>query len=230
MIQPPLIQGIFLVDKPTGITSHDVVARLRKLTGERRIGHAGTLDPLASGLMLVAIGRAYTKQLSKYVGLDKSYIADITLGATSETDDAEGPIRSILEYQPTIAELEVAIKSLTGEQLQLPPQYSAKKIAGKKAYELARAGETAEVKPKRITVYKLELLEYHYPECKVNCEVSSGTYIRSIARDLGEGLKTGAYLSGLRRTRVGQWAVEQAVGLSGLTNSNELWKYKVETI
>ena len=219
-----------MIDKPVGITSHDVVAKLRKVTGERRIGHAGTLDPLASGLMLVAIGRNHTKQLAEYVGLDKTYTAEITFGASSETDDAEGPIHPKSSRQPERGELEDVIKIMIGSQLQLPPQFSAKKIGGKKAYELARAGETAPVVPKNITIHQLRLLVYDYPKCSLECEVSSGTYIRSIARDLGEKLGTGAYLSGLRRTRVGEWTVAGALPLNDLTHSEQLWDHKIESI
>jgi tRNA pseudouridine55 synthase len=208
------ISGFFLVSKPKGITSHDVVDQLRKVTGERTIGHAGTLDPLATGLMLVAIGRDFTKQIQNFVGLDKEYIARVTLGSESTTYDSEGELRLVSNTVPTLEAVQEALRTLTGQYEQMPPQYSAKKIGGKKAYALARAGLEAALKPKLITVYEIEFLNYGYPEIQLRTRVSSGTYIRSLAHDLGERLLTGAYLSELTRTQIGEFELSRAIDLN----------------
>jgi tRNA pseudouridine55 synthase len=201
------MNGIYLINKPKGITSHDVVDQVRKITGERRVGHAGTLDPLASGLMIVAVGREFTAQLSNYVGLDKEYEAKIELGKTSTTYDAEGEQTVIPHQEPSLKAVEKALEALEGAYEQTPPIYSAKKIGGRKAYEMARKGEEVVMTPKLITVHKIELLDYTYPIIKIRVHVSSGTYIRSLAHDLGQELQTGAMLVALIRTKVGQYSI-----------------------
>ncbi len=202
--------GFLLIDKPTGWTSHDVVAKLRRITGIKKIGHGGTLDPLATGLLVVGIGAA-TKQLEQFVQGDKTYLATVRLGASSDTDDAEG----VLRPHPGAAEpprhaVEQTLGSFMGEQQQLPPVYSALKTAGKKHYQLARAGKAVVRTPRTITIHRIGLISYTWPDIEFRCSVSKGTYIRSIARDLGDKLGTGGYLTELRRVSVGPCAVDDA--------------------
>lgn len=220
--------GFFLIKKPTGMTSHDVIDRLRKITGEKTIGHAGTLDPAASGLLIIAIGREYTKKIQEFVGLDKEYEAEVTLGKESSTYDAEGEIIDISNVQPNLEEVKSAIQKLTGTYEQMPPIYSAKKIKGKKAYELARKGQSAELTPKKITVFDINFVAYDYPVLKIKTKVSSGTYIRSLAHDLGKLLKTGAYLSGLERTSVGTYFLSQAANLESVEDPKDLERAKID--
>lgn len=216
--------GFLLVDKPTGWTSHDVVAKVRGVTGVKKVGHGGTLDPLATGLLIVGLGSA-TKQLDRFVQGDKEYMATVRLGATSDTDDAEGTVkeRPISDPPDEDAVLQ-ALRTFEGEQQQLPPTYSALKTAGKKHYELARAGKTVERKPRTVTVSELTMLEYRWPEVKFRVTVSKGTYIRSIARDLGEELGTGGYLAALRRERVGPYRVD---GAQSIDEIGKEWQSRV---
>lgn len=206
--------GFLLIDKPEGPTSFDVVAKLRRITAERRIGHAGTLDPLASGLLIVAVGREATRNIGRLVGLSKEYEAVVRLGAVSETDDREGPVTPASDRKPHQREVEETLRSLTGVQEQVPPRFSAVKVAGKKAYDVARRGGSLELKPRKVEILQLSLEEYTYPLLRVTVHCSSGTYIRSLARDLGERLGTGAYLERLRRTKVGEYSVEDAEPLA----------------
>lgn len=215
------ISGILLIDKPKGWTSHDVVAKLRRLTGIKKIGHGGTLDPLATGLLVIGIGKA-TKKLEQFVQGDKTYLAGITLGATSTTDDEEGE----LSPRPVTAEPneEMVIPMLqkfVGTQEQLPPTYSAIKTDGKKAYEEARAGRAVERKPRLVTIHELDTIGYQYPRLMIRVTVSKGTYIRALARDIGESLGTGGYLSALRRERVGAYSLDQAHRISELEHGWE---------
>lgn len=209
------MNGFLLVDKPVGPTSHDVIDSLRKLTKIRKIGHAGTLDPLASGLLIIGVGTA-TKQLSSLVGQDKTYEGEITLGHSSTTDDAEGELTSVSDREPAESELKEALARLTGELSQLPPAYSARKQGGVKGYEAARQGKALSLEPRAVTIHSLELTGYTYPALTFRARVSSGTYIRSLARDLGGILGTGAYLSALRRTEVGKYRVEDAASVEAL--------------
>lgn len=211
-----------LIDKPKGITSHDVIDHLRKITGERRIGHAGTLDPNATGLLIVGVRRESTKLLGSITkDTTKTYIADIMLGATSDTEDSEGIItNSNSDLMPEKSDVEKLLKTFLGEQDQTPPIYSAIKIQGKKAYEVARKGQTIELSPRKIVIHSIKLIDYEYPSLKINCEVSAGTYIRSLARDIGEKLGTGGYLKELRRTKIGEYNIETAVELDKLTRDN----------
>ena len=193
-----------------------MVAKLRKITGVKRIGHGGTLDPMATGLLVLGIGSA-TKRLERFVQGDKTYLAELTLGATSPTDDAEGePSERVGAEPPTGAAVGAVLQKFTGAQEQLPPVYSAIKTGGKKAYVEARAGRTPERKSRLVTIHELTLVAYDYPRLKVRTAVSKGTYIRALARDIGEALGTGAYLSALRRERIGAYSVEQAHRLSEL--------------
>ncbi len=220
-----------LIDKPAGITSHDVVDSLRRITGQRTIGHAGTLDPFATGLLIVAVGRDATKDLQQYVGLDKEYEAEIVLGATTPTLDPESEVIDMSTKEGhriivTKDELKSALKKLTGDLGQIPPMHSAIKRGGKKLYELARQGIEVEREARPVTVDEFKLtskaeVDYRLPvTIKARIKCSSGTYVRALARDLGEALGTGGYLSALRRTKIGKFEVEKAVTLKKLTSEN----------
>jgi tRNA pseudouridine55 synthase len=206
------MNGLLLVNKPLGITSFDVIRRLRRQTGVRKIGHAGTLDPLASGLMLMLFGTA-CKQAERLTKLDKRYLAQVTLGATSTTGDNEGDKTPVSDRVPTKAEVEAAIARLTGELTQTPSIYSAIKINGQEAYKHARAGRAVTMPSRQVTVHEHTLVSYDYPIIQLAAHVSSGTYIRSLAEDLGNLLGTGAYVSGLVRTEVGEYGLGEAVVL-----------------
>jgi tRNA pseudouridine55 synthase len=209
------ISGVLVVDKPIGLTSHDVVQIIRKGTNIRRAGHTGTLDPRASGVLVVLVGPAV--RLSEYVSAsDKRYQAVIRLGSTTDTYDAEGEETSSAPVEITEEQFDTELKSFIGEIEQTPPPYSAIKIKGKKAYELAREGEEVELLPRKIQVYNLELLEWAPPEAVIDVYCSSGTYVRSLAHDLGEKLGCGAHLVGLRRTKSGRFTLRDAVPLRKL--------------
>lgn len=208
------MDGLLLVNKPVGITSFDVIRRLRRSTGVRKIGHAGTLDPVASGLMLMLFGTA-CKQAMRLTKLDKRYAAEITLGINSTTGDREGELVQVSERIPRVSEVEAALLRLTGEIKQVPPVYSAIKINGREAYKRVRAGEQVEIPARQVTVYENRLIKYEYPQLEIETQVSSGTYIRTLAEDVGKILGTGAYLTGLVRTEVGKYRLEDAVALEG---------------
>jgi tRNA pseudouridine55 synthase len=210
------MNGLLLVDKPVGISSFDVIRELRRITGFRKIGHAGTLDPLASGLMLMLFGPA-CKQAERFSKLDKSYVAQVVLGANSTTGDMEGQKTRVSDRVPTTDEILLVLGQLQGLITQVPSQYSAIKIGGTEAYKLARAGKTVEMPSRQVTVHSYDLLDYDYPNLRVGWSVSSGTYIRTLAEDMGGLLGVGAHLSGLRRTVVGEYGVESAVTLDGLS-------------
>lgn len=212
-----------LIDKPKGITSHDVVGMLRKITGERRIGHAGTLDPNATGLLIVGVGRESTRELwIKFGKLDKTYEAEITLGEERETDDVTGisKIKNQMSKSFTKKRIEEVLKGFIGEQMQMPPDYSAIKIKGKKAYEIARKGGTPSLSSRVVTIYSIKLNKFESPVIDVSVKVSSGTYVRALARDIGRKLGCGAYLSNLRRTKIGEYDVDKGVTLGNLKSSN----------
>ncbi|MCD6284250.1 tRNA pseudouridine(55) synthase TruB [bacterium] len=213
--------GFILINKPSGITSHNVVDYLRKITGIKKIGHSGTLDPLATGLLILGIGRGATKLLYKFLNEKKEYIAKIRLGATSTTYDREGEIVFKKNVKiPTRQEIKNVLKRFCGKIKQIPPRFSAKKIKGKKMYELARKGEKVELKPIKVEIYKIYLLKYKWPflEIKVNC--SSGTYIRSLANDIGKELNCGGYIEELARIRIGKICLNEAVDLYKLNSQN----------
>ncbi len=218
---------VILVDKPAGITSFGVVARVRRRITEEaraagwvgkrfRVGHTGTLDPFATGLMIILTGKE-TKNAGKYSKLDKVYEATIKLGATSTTGDPEGEIidGSILQA-PSLQEIERILEKFTGKITQIPPIYSAIKVGGERAYKLARKGEMPEIPPRQIEIYSLELLDYDYPLLKIRAHVSSGTYIRTLAEDIGKKLGTGAYTTELRRIKVGRFDIKDAKTLTEL--------------
>ena len=209
---------VAVIDKPYEWTSADVVRKikfqLRKCGYPKiKIGHAGTLDPLATGILLVCIGRA-TKSVDALQAERKEYVAELQLGATTPSGDMEHPIdHTYLTEHITREMVEEALQSLTGEREQLPPLYSAKKVQGVRAYEFAREGVEVELKRALINIYSMELVEYDLPRIKIRVECSKGTYIRSLAFEIGEALNSGAYLSSLRRTRSGEFCVENAHSL-----------------
>ncbi|MBI5621635.1 tRNA pseudouridine(55) synthase TruB [Candidatus Falkowbacteria bacterium] len=216
-----------LINKPAGITSHDVILGLRKITGEKTIGHAGTLDPFATGLLIVAVGRESTSWLQKFLKLDKEYTATLRLGTATDTHDKTGKLLPAKLSTPSSQlpalnkkQIKNVLKNFTGKQLQTPPMYSAKKVAGQKLYQLARQGQTVERVPQRITIYQIKLLSYHYPELKIRVACSSGTYLRTLAHDIGQQLGCGAYLEELQRTKIGKYKLRQAVTLDKLTVNN----------
>lgn len=201
--------GLIVVDKPIGPTSHQVVEMVRKGTGVRKVGHAGTLDPRASGVLVLCLGAA--TRLSEYLsGSTKEYEGIVRFGVSTRTFDGDGEVTSQSGRAPTRREIESALPAFRGEVEQRPPPYSAIKVQGKKAYELARAGEDPELAPRMVHITRLELRSYQPPDLTLRIECSAGTYIRSLAHDLGERLGTGAHLAGLRRTRAGPFTLEQA--------------------
>ncbi|HEX7354941.1 MAG TPA: tRNA pseudouridine(55) synthase TruB [Mycobacteriales bacterium] len=207
--------GLLVVDKPAGWTSHDVVARVRRLAATRRVGHGGTLDPMATGVLVVGLGRA-TKLLGHLAAHDKDYVAHITVGVTTTTDDAEGEVVARTDAAWTEGGVRAAMAGLTGKISQVPPAYSAIKVAGRRAYARARAGEDVALVPRMVTVSRFDLLAVDGPVLHAEVTCSSGTYVRALARDLGAALGTGAHLSGLRRTRVGAYGLDQAHPLTAL--------------
>jgi len=213
------VSGVLVVDKPVGLTSHDVVQIIRRGTNIRRAGHTGTLDPRASGVLVILIGPAV--RLSEYVSAsDKRYQATIRLGSSTDTYDAEGEVTSSASVE-NITEERFAdiLQQFVGEISQTPPPYSAVKVQGRKAYEMAREGEEVNLEPRTIQVYSLELLEWAPPEVVIDVFCSSGTYVRSLANDLGKALGCGAHLVGLRRTKSGRFTLRDAVPLRRLQES-----------
>ncbi|MFC1749931.1 tRNA pseudouridine(55) synthase TruB [Pseudomonadota bacterium] len=207
-------RGIVGVHKPKGMTSHDVVNVVRRITGERRVGHAGTLDPLAEGVLVVGIGREFTKKLSVEVKKEKEYVAEVMLGATSSTDDSEGEIKKFVNFQiPIFKDMAYSIKKFEGEIWQTPPLYSAVKVKGKEAYKYARRGKEVKLEPRKREVKEIEIIDYMWPVLKLRIVTGAGVYIRSIARDLGEKLGVGGYLKSLVRTRVGNFEISDCVNL-----------------
>lgn len=200
------VNGIYAIWKPVGPTSHDIIDELRKITGIRTIGHAGTLDPLAQGVLVVAIGKENTRKIDEIVATEKEYIADVKLGATSTTDDEEGLKEHLtLDRKPTLNEITDIIPSFIGNIKQVPPIYSAIKMKGETAYKLARQGLKPAMEPRDVEIREIEVLRYEYPDLRIRVVTGKGVYIRSLARDIGAELKTGGYLAGLERTRVGKF-------------------------
>jgi tRNA pseudouridine55 synthase len=219
------MQGLLLVDKPKTWTSFDVVNYVRKMVAEIegkkpkncKVGHTGTLDPLATGLLVLVVGKEYTRRAGEFSKLDKTYEVTMKLGETSTTADDEGEKTAVSDTVPTEKAVLEALQQLQGPIMQVPPQFSAMKINGQRAYKLARKGEIVELEGRPVTIYSNELTGYEYPYVKFTSRVSSGTYIRSLVEDLGKLLETGAYMSDLRRTSVGAYSLEAAVVVSGLT-------------
>lgn len=216
-----VVSGVLVVDKPIGLTSHDVVQIIRRGTGIRRAGHTGTLDPRASGVLVILIGPAV--RLSEFVSAsDKRYQATIHLGNSTDTYDSEGEVTESFPIDDLDEEkFNEIIQQFVGEMEQVPPPYSAVKVKGRKAYEMAREGEEVELAPRIINVYSLEVLEWAPPETVIDVYCSSGTYVRSLANDLGKALGTGAHLVGLRRTKSGRFTLRDAVPLRRLQESFE---------
>lgn len=240
------MDGILLIDKPAGWTSHDVVAKVRSLLRQAqsqklkaesstkkllasnfqplargskiRVGHTGTLDPFATGLLILVIG-IYTRRAAEFSKLDKTYEAELTLGAASTTGDPEGTITPSLTLSdfrrsskkvPKTKEIETVLREFIGKIWQKPHRYSAIKVGGQRVYALARKGKEVQLEPRQVTVHRLQVTDYIYPKLKIVTDVSSGTYIRSLAEDIGRKLDTGAYLSALRRTQVGNFNIKDA--------------------
>jgi len=205
-----------LVDKPQGFTSHDVVDFIRKRFNFKKVGHAGTLDPMATGLLILLIG-SYTKRSSEFLNHDKEYEATMTLGATSDTGDAWGKVtKNALSLPVTVADVESAIKKYSGPMAQAVPAYSAKKFQGKKLYELARKGIEVKLEPSNIVIHSLEITKLDLPEISFRVSCSKGTYIRQLCTDIGKDLGCGAYMSALRRTKSGDFTIDRAVGVEAL--------------
>jgi tRNA pseudouridine55 synthase len=215
--------GVLLVDKPGGMTSHDVVARARRALGTRKIGHAGTLDPMATGLLILGV-EAATRLLTFIVGLDKTYEATIRLGATTDTDDADGTIERTTDAEAVGADaIRATIAGLTGNISQVPSRVSAIKVGGRRAYDLARAGEQVELAARAVIVSRFDVLSERraggFVDLDVVVDCSSGTYIRALARDLGSSLGVGGHLTALRRTRIGPFGVADAASIDELENA-----------
>jgi tRNA pseudouridine55 synthase len=215
----PAIEGILAVNKEENRNSFSLISSLRKITGVKTIGHAGTLDPLASGVMILLIGRKFTKKSALFLNQDKEYVAKVHLGITTSTWDLEGKVLDCNASMPTLFEIEEALTFFQGEIDQIPPMFSAKKIGGKKLYELARKGIEIQRKPCRVQL-KTTLISYNYPFIDLHVQCSKGTYIRSIAFDLGQKLQCGAFLYALTRTRVGSYKIEDCVLQQDLFDPN----------
>lgn len=220
MSDPGIGPGIVLVDKPAGMTSHDVVGRCRRIFGTRRVGHAGTLDPMATGVLVIGVERA-TKILGLLTAASKSYLATIRLGQATSTEDAEGEVlHSVSAAHVTDAAIGAAIAGLRGDIEQVPSAVSAIKVDGRRAYRLVREGHSVELRPRPVRVDRFDVLatrrEGEHLDVDVEVDCSSGTYIRALARDLGDALAVGGHLTSLRRTRVGRFGLEQALSLAEL--------------
>jgi len=205
---------VILIDKPAGMTSFGVVARLRRVLSQQagkkvKVGHTGTLDPFATGLMILVTGKK-CRDAGAYTKLDKWYEAEIVLGQVSTTGDPEGELTDISDRQPTREEIEQVLQQFTGEIRQRPPIFSAIKINGQRAYKLARDGQEVEIPERTVQVYTLELVDYTYPSLQIRVHVSSGTYIRSLAVDIGKTLGVGAYCQALRRTKIANYDIADA--------------------
>ena len=208
------VEGLLLVDKPRGVTSHDVVDVVRRGLGTRKVGHAGTLDPMATGLLLIGVGRA-TRLLRFLGGLPKIYEGTLRLGVETTTLDADGDVVRETEVDVPEADVGAAMRALVGESLQRPPAYSAVKVGGRKLYEAARGGEHLEAEPRPIRVDAFDLLSFATPDASFRVTCSGGTYVRVLAADVGAALSCGAHLTALRRTAIGPYVVDDAVAPDG---------------
>lgn len=219
------MQGILLIDKPKTWTSFDVVNYVRKIVAQAegkkpknvKVGHTGTLDPLATGLLVLLVGKEYTRKAQELSKHDKTYEVTMCLGHTSSTGDDEGEKTLVSDIVPSQAEIRAVLKQLTGHVMQVPPAFSAMKINGQRAYDLARAGKEVRLEARPVTIYRNELVSYEYPLVHFDCDVSSGTYVRSLVEDMGKALGTGAYMADLRRRRVGEYELADALQVEGLT-------------
>ena len=228
-IQPSSIDHIILIDKPAGISSFGVVAKVRarlrdELGHKIKVGHTGTLDPFATGLLILLTGKN-TKRSNEFLKLDKVYEATLRLGFISTTGDPEGKITEVSfskynETLPKLGDVESVLNSFIGIIEQTPPKFSAIKINGQRAYKLARKNQDFKIPSRKIEIYSINILNYNYPELKIKVHCSSGTYIRTLAEDIGKKLNTGAYLTTLRRTKIGDYDIENAIPLSNFNESN----------
>lgn len=230
------MENILNINKPKGWTSFDVVAKVRKIFSIKKVGHAGTLDPLATGVLVVAVGREATKMISEIVGKEKEYVAKIKLGETSTTDDEEGEktknesrgrpcacpkddnANKIINRKSVI----YVLNKFIGEISQVPPIFSAIKMNGKKAYQLARKGKDVKMKARQVIIKNIRIISYRWPYLKIKVVCGPGTYIRALARDIGHELGCGAYLADLERTRVGEYTIEEAKRIEDMINNNSL--------
>jgi tRNA pseudouridine55 synthase len=222
------MDGYLLVDKPACWTSHDVVAKVRNILKNEaqhkvKVGHTGTLDPFATGLLILMVG-SHTKRAAEFSKLGKTYEAEIVLGKVSSTGDPEGEITQKSDKVPTQEEVNNTLEEFTGEIEQTPHKFSAMKIDGQRAYKLAREGKEVKLEPRKVTIYSIKDVKYNYPKLKFTTEVSSGTYIRSLAEDIGKNLGTGAYLSELRRTQVGSFNIDKAQSIEQITKNGKISK------
>ena len=226
----PVAPGLVIVDKPAGMTSHDVVGRCRRIFGTRKVGHAGTLDPMATGVLVIGVERA-TKLLGLLIANDKGYAATVRLGQTTSTEDAEGEVlQTIVASHVTDAEIEATVAALGGDLDQIPSAVSAIKVDGQRAYKLAREGKTVELAPRRVHIERFDVLSIRrldghldgLIDVDVEVDCSSGTYIRALARDVGEALGVGGHLTALRRTRVGRFGLDEARTLDVLGEAPRL--------
>ena len=223
------MQGVLLVDKPKGWTSFDVVNYVRRMVATEegkkpkntKVGHTGTLDPLATGLLVLLVGKEYTRKATELTKLDKTYEVTMCLGQTSTTGDEEGEKTAVSDTIPDEKAILAALDAFQGHLMQVPPAFSAMKINGQRAYKLAREGKEVALEARPVTIYKNSLTSYEYPFVKFTSEVGSGTYIRSLVEDLGKALGTGAYMSDLRRIRVGRFDIASA----RVTNDSNLLSY-----
>ena len=207
-------KGIYNIYKPKGPTSYDIIRQVKRDAVDKKVGHAGTLDPLASGVLIVAIGREFTKQIDTFVKSGKEYEATVKLGQTSTTQDEEGEKTDhAVNIKPSKEGVLATLEKFTGKVKQIPPMYSALKINGQSAYKLARKGKIVEIKEREITISKIDLLDFTWPLVKIRVNCSSGTYIRTLANDIGVSLGTGGYLADLVRTRVGDYKIEDSIKL-----------------
>lgn len=219
-----MIEGILLVNKPVDWTSFDVVNFLRSMIARHyeikpssfKIGHTGTLDPFAEGLLVILIGKNYTKKMTEFMKLNKSYQATMKLGDISDTGDVEGRISFVSNFKPERINLEKVFQDFIGEISQTPPIYSAIKIDGKRAYKLARNGEVPEMRPRKVSIKSITIDNYDYPEVVFSSEVSSGTYIRSLVEDIGRSLETGAYTKKLIRLTVGEYSITHSISIKNI--------------
>ena len=220
--------GFLLINKPKDWTSHDVVGYIRgvvrKATGEKkiRVGHAGTLDPFATGLLIIGIGREATKRIDEFKNMPKVYIATLKLGSTSTTFDPEGEIKKVVRTGLDLSQQDIkkVLQTFLGKQDQIPPMFSAKKVGGQKLYNLARKGIEIERQPNEIEIYNTKLLDYNYPNLKIEVGCSTGTYIRTLVHDIGQKLGCGAYCEELERTELGEYDLKNAVWPKDITQDN----------
>jgi len=219
--------GLLIINKPAGPTSHDIVDKIRKITGIKKIGHSGTLDPFAEGILIILIGKT-TKAQSRFMALPKTYAATLKLGEISDTYDITG-IKSKFQIPnfKSISKAQIlkTLKNFTGEIRQVPPAYSAIKINGEKAYKLARKGIKPKIKPRKVIIYRIKTLNYKWPHLKIKVKCGKGTYIRSLANDIGKKIGCGAYVEKLIRTKIGNFDIKKSVKLKKINSKN--WTKKL---